>query len=194
MDKTATAQHPILPVIASRWSPVAFSSRPVEEEALLSLFEAARWAPSCNNVQPWSFLVGHKGSESYDKMADCLAEGNAWAKKAPVLVLPVANMLFPVNGKPNRTAMYDAGMAVGNLLAQATADGLIVHQMAGYNVEQAREILEIPADHEPLAMMAIGYYGDHATLDEKNRLREEKPRERKAVSEFVFDGKWGVTG
>ncbi len=191
VTRTAPAQYPILSVIGDRWSPVAFASRPVEAEKLNSLFEAARWAASCNNAQPWYFVIAHQGTDGFTKMAGCLMDGNLWAKSAPILVLSVANMMFTYNGKPNRTAMYDAGMAVGNMLAQATADGLVVHQMAGYDVEKARQALELPADHEPLAMMAIGYYGNHATLDEKYRMREESPRVRRPASEFVFAGKWG---
>ena len=192
VNKTAPSQYPILPTLADRWSPVAFASGPVEEEKLNRMFEAARWAASCNNAQPWSFVVAYQGTENFARMADCLAEGNSWAKSAPVLVLSVAKMVFTYNGKPNRTAMYDTGMAVGNLLTQATAEGLVAHQMAGYDVEKARQSLEVPADHEPMAMMAIGYYGDHASLDEKHRLREEGPRVRRPTSEFVFVGKWGT--
>jgi nitroreductase len=193
VNKTAPANHPILPVIAERWSPLAYSSRPVEEEKLLRIFEAARWAPSSSNEQPWNFVVARAGTEAFDRMAACLEEGNAWAKNAPVLALSVARMVFAKNGRPNRYGMYDTGQAVGNLLAQATAEGLEIHQMAGYDAEKARTSLSIPENHEPMAMMAIGYYGNHAALAEKWRAREESPRTRRSIAEFVFGGAWGNT-
>jgi nitroreductase len=183
---TAETEFPILPILAERWSPVAFSSRPVEQEKMERLFEAARWAPSCANEQPWIFLVTKHGTEGFSRMADCLVEGNWWAKNAAVLALSVARMTFARNGSHNRTGMYDTGMAVSNLLAQAVAEGLMVHQMAGYDVNKAREVLHIPEHHEPGAMMAIGYYGDHDSLPEKYRLREEAVRQRKPQNEFVF--------
>jgi nitroreductase len=119
-------------------------------------------------------------------MADCLVEGNAWAKNAGVLALSVARMTFAQNGRPNRHGMYDTGAAVANLITQAVTEGLMVHQMAGYDVEKAREALRIPEHDQLCAFMAIGYYGDHDSLPEKSRLREEAPRQRKPQSEFVF--------
>jgi nitroreductase len=186
VKKTAPTEFPITPLLAERWSPVAFSSRPVEKSKLESLFEAARWAPSSSNEQPWIFVVAYHGTEEFDRMAACLAEGNSWAKNAAVLVLSVARMTFSRNGKPNRHGMYDTGAAVAHLLVQAVAEGLMVHQMAGFDVEKAREALRIPAEDELCSMMAIGYYGDHTGLPEKHRLREEGPRQRKPQSEFVF--------
>ncbi len=188
MKKLAPTEFPILPYLAERWSPVAFSSRPVEEEKLQRLFEAARWAPSCSNEQPWIFVVNYHGTEEFDRMADCLVEGNWWAKNAPVLALSVARMTFQRDGKPNRHGMYDTGAAATNLLTQAVAEGLMVHQMAGYHVDKARAVLQIPEHHELCAMMAIGYYGDQDGLPEKYRLREEAPRQRRPQSEFVFTG------
>jgi nitroreductase len=188
VKKTAPTDHPILPFLTERWSPAAYSSRPVEEDKLKRLFEAARWAPSSANEQPWIFVISHKGTEAFDRMADCLVEGNAWAKEAPVLMLSVARMTFSRNGQPNRHGMYDTGAAVAFLLIQAVAEGLVVHQMAGYDVEKTRTTLSIPPNHELCAMMAIGYYGDHDSLPEKQRLREKAPRDRKPQSQFVFNG------
>jgi nitroreductase len=188
VKNTAQTEFPILPLLAGRWSPLAFSSRTVEEEKLRRLFEATRWAPSSSNEQPWVFVVSHQGTEEFARMADCLVEGNAWAKQAPVLALSAARMTFAKNGQPNRHGMYDTGAAVANLLTQAVAEDLVVHQMAGYDVEKARTVLSIPEHHELCAMMAIGYYGDHDSLSEKQRLREETPRQRKHQSEFVFSG------
>jgi nitroreductase len=188
VNKTAETEFPILPVLAERWSPVAYSSRPVEEEKLKALFEAARWAPSCNNEQPWIFIVAPHGSERFASLADCLMEGNAWAKNAGVLVLAVARMTFERNGQPNRFGMYDTGQAVANLLTQAVAEGLFVHQMAGYDAAKARAAMALPETQDPAAMMAIGYYGDRNSLPEKSKLREEAPRQRKPQSDFVI---WG---
>lgn len=188
MRKSAQTEFPILPVLAERWSPIAFSSRPVEEEKLKRMFEAARWAPSCSNEQPWLFVVTHHGTEEFARLADCLVEGNWWAKNAAVLLLAVARMTFERDGQPNRFGMYDTGMAVANLLTQAVAEGLFVHQMAGYDAAKARAALHLTETQEPAAMMAIGYYGDHDSLPEKYKLREEAPRERKPQSNFVIGG------
>jgi nitroreductase len=167
---------------------VAFSSRPVEEDKLKRMFEAARWAPSCSNEQPWIFIVTYHGTDEFARLGECLMEGNSWAKGAAVLALAVARMTFAKNGQPNRFGMYDTGMAVANLLAQAVAEGLSVHQMAGYDAEKARAVFALPESQEPAAMMAIGYYGDRDSLPEKQKLREEAPRKRKPQSEFVI---WG---
>lgn len=166
----------------------------VELEKLQSLLEAARWAPSSNNEQPWHFIVGTKDDPAaHDRLFHCLKEGNKkWAFRAPVLMLSVARLNFEDDGQPNRHAWHDTGMAVFSLAVQATALGLIVHQMAGFDVEKARTDLGIPAGYEPVAMIAVGYPGDPAELPDYLRERELKPRERKAVSEFLFTGSWGT--
>jgi nitroreductase len=193
MEKPADNAYPIHDLLRRRWSPRAFSERPVEPEKLRSLFEAARWAPSSDNEQPWSFVMATKDEEeAYARLYNCLKEGNKrWAFRAPVLALSVARLNFEDDGKPNRHAFHDTGMAVFSLVIQATALGLIVHQMAGYDVEKARKELKIPAGHDPVAMMAIGYPGDPDHLPEPYRTREFNPRERKSVSEFLFGGMWG---
>ena len=193
MEKPADTIYPIHDLLRRRWSPRAFSERPVESEKLLSLFEAARWAPSSNNEQPWSFVMATKeGEASYRRLFECLKEGNKkWAFRAPVLALSVARLAFEDDGTPNRHAFHDTGMAVFSLVIEATALGLIVHQMAGYDVEKARKDLKIPAGHDPVAMIAIGYPGDLNQLPDYLRERELKPRERKHMSEFVFEGVWG---
>jgi len=188
VTKTAPTEFPIAPLLAERWSPIAFSERPIEDDKLKRLFEAARWTPSCYNDQPWMFFIGKKGTEAYERLAKCLMEANGWAKSAPLLMLAVARMTFQHNGQPNRFGMYDTGAAVASLLVQAEAEGLVVHQMGGYDAKKAREALGLPAEQEPCAMIAIGYYGDHEGLPEKARQREEAPRLRKPQSEFVFDG------
>lgn len=195
MEKPAGAAHPIHDVIARRWSPRAFDERPVEQETLKSLFEAARWAPSSNNEQPWRFIVASKEtSTDYDRLFACLVEGNRkWAFRAPVLILSVASLLFEDDGKPNRHALHDTGMAAENFVLQATALGLQAHQMAGFDTQKARETCLIPTGFDPVAMIALGYPGDPAVLPDYLREREIKPRERQPIGDFVFSIKWGQT-
>lgn len=193
MEKPAGAAHPIHDVIARRWSPRAFDERPVEQATLKSLFEAARWAPSSNNEQPWRFIVASKEtSTDYDRLFACLVEGNRkWAFRAPVLILSVASLLFEDDGKPNRHALHDTGMAAENFVLQATALGLQAHQMAGFDTQKARETCLIPTGFDPVAMIALGYPGDPAVLPDYLREREIKPRERQPIGDFVFSIKWG---
>jgi nitroreductase len=195
MEKPAGAAHPIHDVIARRWSPRAFDERPVEQATLKSLFEAARWAPSSNNEQPWRFIVASKEtSTDYDRLFACLVEGNRkWAFRAPVLILSVASLLFEDDGKPNRHALHDTGMAAENFVLQATALGLQAHQMAGFDTQKARETCLIPTGFDPVAMIALGYPGDPAVLPDYLREREIKPRERQPIGDFVFSIKWGQT-
>ena len=192
MEKPAETQYPIHDVLRRRWSPRAYSEQLVEMETLRSLFEAARWAPSSNNEQPWHFIVGTKADPSaYDRLFACLKEGNKkWVFRAPVLMLSIARLNFEDEGTPNRHALHDTGMAALSLCLQATAMGLIAHQMAGFDIEKARTDLKIPPAHEPVAMIAVGYPGDAAALPDYLRERELKPRERKPVTEFVSHGMW----
>ena len=193
MDKPAPSQHHIVDLLARRWSPRAFEERPLEPEKFKSLFEAARWAPSSNNEQPWRFLAATKDHRAdYDRLLGCLSEGNLkWAFRAPVLILSVARLLFEDDGTPNRHALHDTGMAVENLVLQATSLGLQAHQMAGYDVEKARRECQIPSGFEPVAMIAVGYPGDPAILPDYLRERELKPRERQPIHDFVFSSSWG---
>jgi nitroreductase len=193
MEKPAQTKYPIEDLIARRWSPRAFEERQVEPDKLKSLFEAARWAPSSSNEQPWRFLAATRDNQSdYDKLFSCLSEGNSkWVFRAPVLMLSVASLFFEDDGKPNRHALHDTGMAVENLVLQATALGLQAHQMAGYDVEKARRECQIPSGFEPVAMIAIGYPGDPAILPDSLRDREVKPRERQPIGDFVFSANWG---
>jgi nitroreductase len=191
MEKPAQTQFPIHELLKNRWSPRAFDERLVEAEKLLSLFEAARWAPSSNNGQPWLFLVATKENNmEYARLFNCLVESNqAWAYRAPVLLLSVAKLQFE-DGSANRHALHDTGMAAENLAIQATALGLVTHQMAGFRIEQARVDCQIPEGYEPVAMMAIGYPGDPALLSDRQRGRETQPRVRRPVREFVYSATW----
>ncbi len=195
MDKPAPVQYPVHDVIKRRWSPRAFAERPVDTGTLRSLFEAARWAPSSNNEQPWRFIVASQDDRTaYDRLLACLAEGNRkWAYRAPVLILSVASMNFEDSAKPNRHAFHDTGLAAENLALQATAFGLVAHPMAGFDVEKARAEYKIPSGYEPVAMIAVGYPGDPAVLPDHLRERELKPRNRRPISDFVFAEQWGHT-
>jgi nitroreductase len=195
MHKPAATDVSLHELILNRWSPRAFSEKPVAPEVLRSLFEAARWAPSSNNEQPWAYLVAAKDdAENFAKMLSVLVEFNAnWAKHAPVLALSVAHLKTQRDGKPNRVALHDVGSASAQLTLEANARGLQVHQMAGFDADKARQVFAIPPDWEPVAAMAIGYPGDPESLPEKLRERELAPRTRKPLGEFVMSGGWGHT-
>ena len=195
MEKPAETQFPIHDLLRQRWSPRAFSEQHVEPDALRSLLEAARWAPSSYNEQPWAFIIATKQDQAeYARLLSCLVEGNIqWAQRAPVLMVSVARRSFEENGKSNRHAFHDIGLAVANLVVQATALGLAVHQMAGIFPDKVRELYNIPEDYEPVAGIALGYPGDPDTLPERLRQRELAPRSRKPIREFVFAGRWGQT-
>jgi nitroreductase len=195
MEKPANAPYPLHPLIEARWSPRAFADREVEVGKICSLLEAARWAPSCYNEQPWRFFFGlrQETPQAYAILQDLLVPGNAWAKKAPVLMLSVAKRHFSHDHAPNRHALHDVGLAVANMVLQAQSLGLVCHQMAGFYPDKALERLQIPAEaYEPVAMMAIGYPGDPETLEEPLRSRERAPRSRRPLQELVFSDQWGA--
>jgi nitroreductase len=191
--KRASTDYPVHELIAERWSPCAFQDRPVPEADLRSLFEAARWAPSSYNEQPWNYIVATRDNPAqFQALLSCLVEANqVWAKTAPVLVLGIVSLKFTHNDKANRAAVHDLGLAAGNLLVEATARGLFVHQMIGILPDKAREIFAIPEGFEVWTAMAIGYRGDPAMLPDALRERDLTPRQRKPLSQFVFSGKWG---
>jgi nitroreductase len=195
MQKPAPTDVPLNEIVRERWSPRAFSNKLVPPEALRSLFEAARWAPSSSNLQPWTYLVATQDDpENFAKMLSTLVEFNAsWAKHAPVLVLSVAQVKTPKDSTPNRHALHDVGSATAQLTFEANSRGVFVHQMAGFDVEKAREVFGIPRDWEPVAAIAIGYPGDAQSLPERLRDRELAPRTRKPLNEFVMAGGWGHT-
>jgi nitroreductase len=192
--KHASPDHPIHELLVKRWSPYGFADRAVSAADLRSLFEAARWAPSSYNEQPWSYLVATKeDAEDFGRVLSCLVEGNqAWAKAAPVLGIGCTSLLFKKNDKPNAAAIHDLGLAAGNLCLEATARGLWVHQMIGILPDKAREVFRVPEGVQPLTGLAIGYAADPNTLPEKLRERDLAPRTRKPLAEFVFSGEWGT--
>lgn len=194
-EKPAPVAHPIDEKMQRRWSPRLFAKRPVEREKILSLLEAARWAPSCYNDQPWYYLIfdGRDG-EALERAQSCLAPGNHWATRAPLLLLSVAREHFNHNSVPNRHSQHDTGAASAYLVLQAVELGLVAHQMAGFDAEQARTEFDIPQGYTPMAMMAVGYpyQGDVNALDEKERARELAERKRRPLSETAFAGDWNV--
>ncbi len=193
-SKNTPTDHPILKVLSDRWSPYVFDKRPVSESDLCSLFEAARWAASSYNEQPWSYIIATQDNAAeFARLVSCLVEPNqVWAKNAPVLALGVISKKFSRNGQENRVAAHDLGLASGNLLVEATNRGIYVHQMAGIIPEKAKELYKIPQDSEAWTGLAIGYHGDPAQFPEELKERDEAPRQRKHLSQFVFTGKWAA--
>tara|TARA_R110000850_G_scaffold49072_3_gene121227 strand:- start:841 stop:1452 length:612 start_codon:yes stop_codon:yes gene_type:complete len=193
--KQAQTDIELMKEIATRWSPRAFSDKPVEEEKLLRMFEAARWAPSSSNGQPWHFIIARKGDAHYNKLFEGVNEGNQkWAWSAPVVGVSLAQKRFDYKNRENRHYMHDVGMAMGNLLTQATHDGLYVHQMGGIIPEKIYTNFEVDEDkYEVVAMFVIGYQDESRLdeMDEKFRESEMKPRERRALKDFLFAGKFG---
>jgi nitroreductase len=189
--KRAPKESGIHPVISHRWSPRAFADKPVTTEDLTKIFDAARWAASSYNEQPWRFVVGRKGDATYQKIFDSLIEFNqGWAKSAPVLVLSTAKKTFSHNGAPNGYGIHDTGAATATLTLQATALGLHSHGMAGFDKDKARAAFNIPEDFEIGAVTALGYLGDPETLPEGLKAQETSPRTRKPLEEVVFS-EWG---
>jgi nitroreductase len=192
-EKKASPDHPINELLAKRWSPYGFKDQAVALADIRSLFEAARWAPSSYNEQPWSFFVATKDEPpEFERLLSCLVEANqAWAKAAPVLALTVVSLRFSRNNKENRAAVHDLGLAAENLVIEATARGLWVHQMIGILPDKARELYQIPVNCEAWTAIAIGYKADPSALPEALKERDLAPRRRKPLSEFVFAGRWG---
>ncbi len=192
-NKKIETKAPIHELIASRWSGRAYdSSRPVEQEQLVSLLEAARWAPSCYGDQPWRFLVFDRMTNmpAWEKACLCLSEGNReWAKQAPLLLLSCADSMLS-NGKPNRWGQYDTGAATLNLSLQATSSGLMVHQMGGFDADMAKEAFEVPEQFTPMAMISVGYQLAEDEIPEELKEREYNDRARNPLTENFFDGVW----
>jgi nitroreductase len=193
MHRPAPTDHPVHELVARRYSPRAFTDQDVTLAEVMSLLEAARWAASCFNEQPWRFIVGLRSqTEIYQKLLGCLVEANrAWAAKAPVLMLSVACTHFAHNGKPNPHAWHDVGQASAGMAIQAAAMGLQLHQMAGFDSARARAQFAIPEGFEPVAVIAVGHPGDASLLPEPLRERENAPRQRRPVSDFVHGSTWG---
>lgn len=195
--KEAQTQQPILKALSSRWSPRAFAEKKVENKVLIQLFEAARWAASSMNEQPWRFFIAQKGDTTYDKLFEGLNQWNKkWAHTAPVLGVTLAKKHFAKNGKPNTHAWHDLGLAMGNLSAQATYLELKLHQMAGIEHEHLIEALEIPVEeYDLVCMFALGYHDINrlSELDERYHEAEKSARQRLPLNDLVFSSTFGET-
>mgnify|MGYP006274146221 CR=1 FL=1 len=194
ITKTAETSNHILEPIRERWSPRAFADRPVDPDVLRRLFEAARWAMSSFNEQPWRFIVGVKGQPGYDGVFACLNDWNQkWAGTAPVIVLVAGRTRFSLDESENRVWLYDCGAAAGFLCLQATQEGLHTHQMAGILPEKAHDSLDVPEGFEVVTAIAIGHQGEVDRIPDDYHDDERAPRDRKPLDEIVFHGRWGKT-
>jgi len=191
MKKSARNEYPILDQLRDRWSPRAFSNRPIPLESIKSLLESARWAASCFNEQPWRFIIA-PGTQpiSFDIALSCLNEWNrGWASSAPLILFVFSKENFE-DGKQNFHAVYDTGQAMANMAIQATTLGLSVHQMAGILSEKIYTSYNVPVGFIPICAAAIGYQGDIESLNDALQKKELAPRTRKPISELVFNEKW----
>ena len=196
IDKRADTTYPIHDFLSNRWSPRAFADHPIPPDVLGSLFEAARWAPSSRNLQPWHFVFAarHRDADGFARILSTLIGMNKkWAQHASALLIAVTEPNPEDLEGGNPYAHYDVGQAMAHLSIQAMACGLHIHQMGGFRRDKAREVLEIPSQFEPVVSAAIGYLGPPATLSKSIRERELAPRTRHPLSEIAFGGKWGAT-
>jgi nitroreductase len=193
MDNPAPVDHRVNDLVRDRWSPRAFADTAIDEPVLRSLLEAARWAPSANNSQPWRFLVARREEpEEFARLLGCLVPANQrWASKAAVLMVAVATTVDH-KGRALGHAEYDTGQAVAWLSCEATAREIRVHQMGGFDPDRVRQVYGVPDDARPLVAIAIGYPGDPQSLDDDLKERELAPRTRRPQSELVFSGKYGA--
>ena len=186
------SQYSINELFSKRWSPYVYDSeREVSRDDLQGIFEAARWAMSAFNAQPWRYIVGVRGrtQDTWDHVYESLLEGNrGWTKDVPVLALGLAERHFEHNGKPNKTALHDLGAASATLSYEAASRGLAVHQMAGINPDRARELFDLPDSVEPFTALAIGYPGDPENGEEEFARRDARARERKTIDELIISG------
>ena len=189
--KLAQNDYPVHEIIRKRWSPRSFDNRFIDPAKLRSMFEAARWSPSASNLQPWYFIIGMKGDETYAKIMDTLVEFNQlWAPTAPVLFVAVAAE-NTIKGTTNHSAVYDLGQSVAYLTIQAMHEGLYVHQMAGFDVAKATFLMDIPAGYKPVTVSAVGYPGKPDVLHPNLKPMEIAPRERRKAAGSVFSGIFG---
>lgn len=195
MIKKANTDHPVHEVIKNRWSPYRFlPDRKIPKEDLLSLLEAARWAPSSYNEQPWRFIIAFsEQTEEFEKLLSCLVKANQdWAVNASILMLGITHLTFDRNGKENRAAVHDLGAAASHLSFEATTRGIFVHQMIGIEPQKARKIYTVPEDYEVLIAIALGYPDlNMSATDDPLAVRDKTPRSRKTISEIVFYKEWG---
>jgi nitroreductase len=187
------AQQNVIDVVAKRFSPRAYSGQAVEKEKLLTLLEAARWSASSYNEQPWRFIVATKEKpEAFQKMLGVANDWNQkWATLAPVLILTITKKTFSHNNNPNKHAWHDIGQTVATLALEAAHHDLYIHQMAGIHADKARELFNVPDDFDVVSLFTLGYLGDIKDLPEEFHENEKRKRERKPLSEIVFEGEFG---
>ncbi|HSZ71435.1 MAG TPA: nitroreductase family protein [Cytophagaceae bacterium] len=184
--KKATTHHPVIDLIKNRWSPRSFFQEEIEQEDLDTLLEAASWAASANNEQPWQYIYAHRGTEGYETIKSCLAPFNAsWAKDAGVLMATIVQKNYTATQKDNRTAMHDVGMANANLLLQAVSMNIYGHPMGGFDLEKLHAVLNLKEDQDIACVIALGYLDIPDKLEEILRIRETQSRQRKALAEFT---------
>jgi len=194
--RTATTAVELHPLLADRWSPRAFDRTPLEDADVTALLEAARWAPSANNYQPWRFLVGRASTDGVDAtyagLLDSLAEFNQlWASAAPVLIAAAVEVEHE-DGSAREIAPYELGLAVSQLTVEAAARGLHVHQMGGFDAERLAETFAVPPQYRAVVVLAVGRLGDPESLPGWAAERETAPRDRKPLAEIAFTGTWGT--
>ena len=188
----ANTDYPISEIIAKRWSARAFSTKPVENSKLLSILEAARWAPSSRNEQPWRYIVfTNENPEMLKKAQSVLKEINDYAKRAPILICAISKKTYSENGNPNRLYFHDLGAANENMFLEAFNQGLIMHEMGGFDVQKARDVFNVPEEYEVGIMIAIGYQDTYHVLPDRLREKVFTPRVRKPLSEIAFIEKMG---
>ena len=183
-------EYPIHPLILSRWSPRAMTGEELSEKELFALFEAARWAPSSYNNQPWRFIYAKKNTPHWDRLFSLMGEFNqAWTKNAAALIVVISKKTFDHNGKPSRTHSFDTGAAWENLALEASARGLVTHGMEGFDYDKAQKELGVPEDHEVMAMIAIGKRAPKETLPQQMQDKEI-PSTRRPLKEIMMEGKF----
>lgn len=187
ITKTAKTDYPINELMAKRWSARAFSTRPVEKSKLLSILEAARWAPSSRNEQPWRYIVfTNENPEKLKKAQSVLKDINEYSKRAPILICAIAKKTYSENEKYNRLHFHDLGAANENMFLETFNQGLIMHETGGFDVQKAKEVFSIPEEFEIGIMIAIGYQDTHDILPESLMKKAFMPRQRKSLSEIAF--------
>ncbi len=186
MTKAAVTVNPVNQLIRERWSARSFSEKQISQEDLNTLFEAASWAASAGNEQPWEYIYAKQGTPGFDLLWDCLLPGNQpWTKNANVLVVAIARQNFAGNGKANIAALHDTGMANAHLFLQATELGLVAHPMGGFDRDKLTQALQLKVTEAIACVIALGYLGSPDQLDEPFKSRELTPRVRKPITEFI---------
>ncbi len=192
MNREVKTNYDIHPLLIQRWSPRAFSEKPIENEKLQRIFEAARWSPSASNEQPWAFIFGNKGDETFNNIMSTLVEFNQiWSQFAPVLVVSCARKDVIKGEGENHSRMYDVGQAVAHLTFQAASEGLYVHQMTGFDAEKTKELFHIPDNFEAVSIIAVGYIGNPKILHPNLEKMEYADRIRKPLTDFIFSSEFG---